>query len=103
MQDRQLEKHLGWLAADEEGCRVELVQVATPGEVPTLEMRMQRDCGELGWQTLKRIRLAGGQWAAMRDAMNLMDIDARQARRDEAAAGATHDDPARRPQLRLIG
>ena len=95
--DKALEKHLGWLAADEEGCRVELVQVGDPGEVPTLELRMQRDCGELGWQTLKRIRLAPGQFAATRDALNLMDLDARSARREEPTR------PCEGRTLRLIG
>ncbi len=88
-----IERLLGTLAGDEEGTQVELMQVGAPGEVPTLELRYQRDCGELGWTTHKRIQVAPGQISALRDALNLMDRDAREAR--GAAPQAT--------KLRLIG
>lgn len=74
-----IEKFLGYLAGDDEGSRVELVQVGQPGETPTLEMRYQREGGSLGWVTQKRIKLAPGQVSKLRDALNLMDPDARDA------------------------
>lgn len=92
-----IEKFLGTLAGDEEATRIQLVQVGEPGEVPTLELRMQRDCGELGWSTQRRMKLAAGQWRELRDALNMMDPDAREARRPAAPS----DDA--RPALRLIG
>lgn len=91
------EKLLGILDADEAGARVELVQVASPNQTPTLELRYQRECGELGWTTHKRIKLASGQFRQLRDALNMMDLDAR-----EAQSPSQHQDE--RPQhLRLIG
>jgi len=90
------EKTLGILAGAEDGERVEVVQVAEPGEVPTVEFRMQRDSQCMGWCTHKRIKLAPGQFAALRDALNLMDPDARSAKTKEA--------PEREvSHLRLIG
>lgn len=75
-----IEKTLGDLLGFDEDTRVELVQVGAPNEVPTLELRLKRDAGELGWLTHRRIRLAAGQIGALRDALNLMDPDARDAR-----------------------
>lgn len=75
-----LEKLLGTLFGAEEGTRVELVQVAEPGETPTLEVRLLHDAGTLGWRVYRRIRLAPGQLSELRTALNLMDLDAQQAR-----------------------
>ena len=91
-----IEKLLGLLAADEDDARVELVQVASPGQPPTLELRYQRECGALGWTTHKRIKLAPGQFSALRDALNLMDMDARQAQAPAAQVAVPS-------HLRLIG
>ncbi len=74
------EKTLGALLGADDNTEVELVQVADPGETPTLEIRLRRHCGDLGWQTQRRIRLAPGQIANLRDALNLMDQDARDTR-----------------------
>ncbi len=74
------EKSLGLLDGEEEGTRVEVVQISSAGETPTLELRMQVDGGEMGWMTLKRIRMASGQIGGLRDALNLMDQDAQRAR-----------------------
>ncbi len=79
-----LEKILGSLLGETEGSRVELVQVAEPGETPTLEIRLLHDAGDLGWTVHKRIRLAAGQIGDLRDALNMMDIDAREARPEPA-------------------
>lgn len=70
------ERTLAWLDADEPDARIELVQIATPGEQPTLEMRFQRACGELGWRTQRRMRLAAGQLGEFKLAMQMMDHDA---------------------------
>lgn len=75
-----LEKVLGDLLGFDENTRVELVQVGAPNEIPTLELRLKRDAGELGWLTHRRIRLAAGQIGALRAALNMMDPDARDAR-----------------------
>ena len=75
------EKTLGTFAGEEQGTRVLLVQVAKPGETPTVEMRLEADCGDLGWTTLKRIRLAAGQVPDLCQAIQMMDPDAKQARR----------------------
>ncbi len=75
-----LEKNLGSLLGYSEETRVELVQVGEAGETPTLELRLKRFAGELGWQTHRRIRLAAGQIGSLRDALNLMDPDARDSR-----------------------
>jgi hypothetical protein len=75
-----IEKLLGILDGDEVGTRVELVQVAEPNQTPTLELRMQREVGDLGWSTQRRIKLGAGQFAQLRDALNCMDLDAREAR-----------------------
>ena len=75
------EKVLGTLAGETEDTRVELVQVAEPGETPTLEIRMLSDAGDLGWRVHKRIRLASGQIGDLQMALNMMDLDARQADR----------------------
>lgn len=74
------EKNLGNLLGYGEETRIELVQVGDAGETPTLELRLERFAGELGWQTQRRIRLAAGQIGALRDALNLMDPDARDSR-----------------------
>lgn len=74
-----IERPLGVLAADEPGSRIALVQVAEEGETPTLELRFQRDGGDLGWLTHKRMRMAAGQIGDLKAALNLMDMDARQA------------------------
>lgn len=74
------EKELGSLLGFDEMTRVELVQVGEANETPTLELRLKRDAGELGWQTHRRIRLAPGQVGALREALNMMDPDARDAR-----------------------
>lgn len=89
------EKSLGLLEGDEPGTRVEVMQVGAPGETPTLELRMQIDGGDMGWMTLKRIRMASGQIGQLRDALNLMDPDAQQAK--------TTRRPTDAPALRLIG
>jgi len=73
------ERTLAWLNADEPDARIELVQIAEPGAQPTLEMRFQRACGELGWRTQRRMRLAAGQLGDMKLAMQMMDADAWQA------------------------
>lgn len=75
-----IEKFLASLVGADEMSRVEVVQVSQPGQTPTLEFRLERDAGDLGWQTHRRIRLAAGQISQLRDALNLMDADARQAR-----------------------
>ena len=75
------EKHLGTLAGDERQTRVEVVQVAEPGETPTVELRMQRHGDSLGWVTHRRIRLAAGQIGDLQTALNLMDPDARDSDR----------------------
>lgn len=67
---------LGLLAADEDDARIQVVQVASPGTTPTLEMRLQRESADLGWVTQRRMRLAPGQVAALRDALNCMDRQA---------------------------
>jgi hypothetical protein len=90
------EKTLGTFAGEENGTRVQLVQIAMPGETPTLEMRLEVDCGELGWTTLRRIRLAAGQVPDLCQAINMMDPDARQATRPAKARAAERG-------LRLIG
>ncbi len=74
------QKILGNLLGFAEDTRVELVQIGDSGETPTLELRLERYAGELGWQTHRRIRLAPGQIGALRDALNLMDPDARDSR-----------------------
>jgi hypothetical protein len=74
-----IEKFLGYLAGDDSDSRVELVQVGQPSHTPTLEMRYQRESGSLGWVTQKRIKLAPGQVADLKNALNLMDPDAREA------------------------
>ena len=76
-----LEKTLGSLLGFDENTRVELVQVGQANETPTLELRLKRDAGELGWLTHRRIRLAPGQISTLRDALNLMDPDARDTQR----------------------
>ncbi len=75
----QHEKELDLLAGDADNTRVKLVQVGETGETPTLEMRMQRYSCELGWRTHRRIRLAPGQIGDLREALNHMDPDAREA------------------------
>ncbi len=75
-----LEKQLGNLLGFEDDTRVEIVQVGEPGELPTLEVRLLRNAGELGWLTQRRIRLAPGQIGMLKDALNVMDPDARDAR-----------------------
>lgn len=80
------EKLLGTLLGETEGSRVEVVQVAESGETPTLEIRLLHDAGELGWMVHKRIRLAAGQVGALRDALNMMDIDAREAKPESERA-----------------
>ncbi len=72
-----IEKSLGALLGADENTDVQLVQVGDAGSTPTLELRLRRHCGDLGWQTQRRIRLAPGQIGALRDALNLMDQDAR--------------------------
>jgi hypothetical protein len=81
VRSQMFEKLLGTLLGETDDSRVELVQVAEPGETPTLEVRLLRDAGELGWRVHKRIRLAAGQIGELRDALNLMDIDGRDARK----------------------
>jgi hypothetical protein len=77
------EKHLGTLAGDEDDSRIAVVQVAEPGETPTVEFRMQRHGDALGWVTHRRMRFAAGQVGQLRDALNMMDPDGRDAERDE--------------------
>lgn len=74
-----LERSLGIFAADEPDSRIELVQVSRPGEAPTLEFRLQRQCADLGWCTHRRMRMAAGQIPDVHAALNMMDPDARQA------------------------
>jgi hypothetical protein len=92
----EIERLLGVFDGADEGTRVELVQVGLPGELPTLELRHQERCGELGWITQRRIRLAAGQMPDLRDALNLMDRDARSAQRPSVQQTAA------RPALRII-
>lgn len=73
------DKTLASLLGFDEKTRVEVVQVSEPNQVPTLELRLTTDGGELGWLPQRRIRLAAGQIGALRDALNLMDLDAREA------------------------
>ena len=73
-----IEKSLGVFDGAEQGTRVELVQVAEPGERVGLELRMQRECEGLGWTTQRRIGLAPGQWQALRDALMMADQDVRE-------------------------
>ncbi|MBA2660789.1 MAG: hypothetical protein H0U74_00715 [Bradymonadaceae bacterium] len=75
-----IEKFLASLVGDDAMTRVEVVQVAQPGQTPTLEIRLERHAGDLGWQTHRRIRLAAGQIGQLREALNMMDVDARDAR-----------------------
>jgi hypothetical protein len=75
-----LEKLLASLAGYDDMTRVELAQVCEPGQFPTLEMRLQTHNGDLGWLTTKHIRLAPGQIRELRDALNMMDLDAQRAR-----------------------
>ena len=79
------EKHLGTLAGDEDETRIELVQVAEPGETPTIEFRMQRHGDALGWVTHRRMRFAAGQVGKLRQALNMMDPDGRDADIDQDA------------------
>lgn len=81
------EKTLGILAGDEPGTQVELVQIAEPGQVPTLELRTQRDGGELGWVTLRRTRIAPGQVRDLMLALQAMDPAALRARPAASASG----------------
>lgn len=81
-----IEKFLASLVGADEMSRVEVIQVAQPGQTPTLEFRLERNAGELGWQTHRRIRLAAGQISQLRDALNLMDSDARQARIEQQSS-----------------
>ena len=74
------EKTLGILDAQEEGARIECVQIAHPNETPTIEFRHQRHCDHLGWVTQKRITLAPGQFEMLKMAMNMADIDTREAK-----------------------
>ncbi len=90
-----IEKSLGMFDGEEESTRVELVQVAEPGERAQLELRMQRECEGLGWTTQRRITLAPGQWGALRDALMMADLDVREDRTGPVHEPATH--------LRLIG
>lgn len=93
-----IEKLLGTFDGAEEQTRVELVQVTREaGARPELELRMQRECGELGWTTQRRVALAAGQWEALRDALNLVDRDVREDR------SPSHHEVERRAHLRLIG
>jgi hypothetical protein len=82
-----IDRVLGVLAADEVDSRIALVQVGEQGSVPTLELRFQRHGGDLGWVTHKRMRMAPGQISDLRDAVNLMDMDARQAKLSAAERG----------------
>ena len=75
-----IEKQLGDLLGADDDTRVELVQVGEAGETPTLELRLKRYAGELGWLVQRRIRLAPGQIGALRDGLNMMDRDARDSR-----------------------
>lgn len=75
------EKQLGTLAAREDSTRIKVVQVAEPDETPTVEFRYQRHGESLGWVTHRRIRMAAGQVGALKDALNLMDPDGRDAER----------------------
>ena len=86
------EKLLGTLMGSQDGSRVEIVQLAEPGETPALELRLLHDCGELGWTVHKRIGIAAGQVAELRDALNMMDLDAREAKTTQ-----------RPSHLRLVG
>ncbi len=76
-----IEKTLTTLQGQHSDERVELVQVAEPGETPTLEIRLLRNAGELGWRIHKRIRMAAGQIPDLQGALNLMDSDARDTKR----------------------
>jgi hypothetical protein len=91
----EIERLLGILDGADEDTRVELVQVGLPGELPTLELRHQSRCGE-DWVTQRRIRLGAGQMPELRDALNLMDRDARCARAPRARQAADG------PCLRII-
>jgi hypothetical protein len=86
------EKTLATLPGTTSFTRIDLVQIARPGEQPTLELRHMSDAGELGWCVHKRITLAPGSIPDLRQALNLMDPDA------QAPAPAT----ARAPHLQLV-
>lgn len=86
------EKHLGNLLGADDDSRVQLVQVGDSGDTPTLELRLEHHAGELGWQTHRRIRLAPGQIGALRDALNLMDPDARDSRHPGPTKDKSPDD-----------
>jgi hypothetical protein len=83
-----IERFLGVLAGDETDSRIELVQVGEQGSIPTLELRFQRHGGDLGWMTHKRMRLAPGQISDLQQAVNMMDMDARQAQISASERGA---------------
>jgi len=74
------ERSLAILDADEPNARVELVQIAAPNTQATLELRLQRMCGELGWTTHRRVRIGAGQIGDLRAALQLMDPDAQERR-----------------------
>ena len=73
------DKFLGALCGAEPGTRVEAVQVCEPDGTPTLELRLLCRAEGLGWQVHRRIRLAPGQVADLRAALNMMDPDAQKA------------------------
>lgn len=75
-----IERCLGMLAGEDSDSRIEMVQVGEPNTIPTLELRFQRYGEDLGWVTHKRIRMAPGQVGDLREALNLMDPDARDAK-----------------------
>lgn len=81
-----IEKTLTTLQGEHADERVELVQVAESGEVPTLEIRLLRNAGELGWRIHKRIRVGAGQVPDIQGALNLMDSDARDVKRSTKTA-----------------
>ena len=81
------EKQLGNLLGYDDDTRVQLVQVGEASETPTLELRLERHAGDLGWQTQRRIRMAAGQIGALRDAINLMDRDARDSHHPGRTSG----------------
>ena len=89
------EKHLATLSSVHDDEIVELVQVAMPDTTPTLELRVRPKDEAFGEMTIRRIGLAPGQIAQLRQALNLMDADAQEARTDSPRECTGH--------LRLIG
>lgn len=86
------ERLLDILPGTEPDTRVELVQVSRPDKQPYLEVRQARYCDELGWRVEKRVQFGAGSVPQLREAINQMDLDARQPARAHVLA----------PHLKLV-